>query len=334
MAKVRCSCGRHYKVPDTHLGKPVKCAACGATFTAEAVAERTIGDEAVRRGYLTARALAGCKLYQDALKKSPRPDDRTLAMMLVQGGVLSKTAYNALLQAAAAPGKDAPAFKRDHPISQAKRDAIRQQAEAAAVHRERAAYDRQQLAAEAPEVTQLRLRVFVIPVVIVIAAIVAIAMWPAPKPTRVLEAYLRSADERNVAPDPELATRDLGIAVRRFGNLEVERSTRHEYAARIQNFVNSGQGTEWADMVAKGDLPEEDRQALRLVVPAIPGDIKPAHMATLQITVQPILCDLDFRRHGTGMYNRGRYRFHLVRAEGSKWSTDWKVAGYTLVGSR
>jgi hypothetical protein len=330
MAKVRCSCGRHYKVPDTHLGKPVKCAACGATFTAEAVAERTVGDVAVARGYLTARALAGCKLYQDALKKSPRPDDRTLAMMLVQGGVLSKTAYNALLQ----PAKRPQAFKRDHPISQAKREAIRQQVEAAAVHRERAAYDRQRLAAEAPEVTQLRLRVFVIPVVIVIAAIVAIAMWPAPKPTRVLEAYLRSADERNVAPDPELATRDLGIAVRRFANLEAERSTRHEYAARIQNFVNSGDGTEWADMVEKGDLPDEDRRALSLVVPAIPADIKPADMEALQITVQPILCDLDFRRHGTGMYNRGRYRFRLVRAEGTKWSIDWKVAGYELVGRR
>jgi hypothetical protein len=36
MAKVRCSCGRQYDVSEGHLGKQVKCGACGRLFVAEA----------------------------------------------------------------------------------------------------------------------------------------------------------------------------------------------------------------------------------------------------------------------------------------------------------
>jgi len=339
MAKVRCTCGRHYNVPGAHLGKKVKCAACGTAFIAEALAE-TIGDKAVARKFTTAAELSACKPYQQALLKSPPPDARFLAMLLVQNGLLTKEQYNALLQGEApapppkqnARGTDPRQFKRDHPLSQAKRDAISQHVKAAASHHEDMGRRRRQLADEGPSATQLPLKWFVIPPLVIFAILLIIFLWPAPEPTRVLEAYLKSADERNVAPDPALAVADLGIAVRRFGNLELERAVRYDLGVYIQTFVNAQAGAEWTDLLAKADLPKPERRALELLLPAIPAGIRPADMGALQITVQPILCDVDFRRRGTGFHNTGRYRFLLVRARGAKWSSAWKIASYEMAG--
>jgi len=48
MAKVRCPCGRQYVIDDKHLGKRVRCAACGQAFLAKAVGPKPAPTAPVR----------------------------------------------------------------------------------------------------------------------------------------------------------------------------------------------------------------------------------------------------------------------------------------------
>ena len=135
MARVRCSCGRSYTIPDQHIGRRVKCAACKRTFVAAALpdaaparaapspkrapspaapspkpaapragerpvhsASRRIGEMAVERGFITHEQLDACIEYQEGVHKLPPLDNLRLGRLLLTRRLLTKPQIRRLLE--------------------------------------------------------------------------------------------------------------------------------------------------------------------------------------------------------------------------------------------
>ncbi|MFP4057123.1 MAG: hypothetical protein ACLF0G_09670 [Candidatus Brocadiia bacterium] len=346
MAKTRCACGRLYAVPDAQIGKPVKCAACGRTFTAQPAKvpqdrqkaqAPDVGELAVARGLVGREQLDSCIEYQEAIHRPGPKDNRRLGQTLLRAGLLSREQLASLLARPARKepqGREAaqrpPAqFRRDHPVSAETRETLRQSVEAAARKRRSAVAERR----EEPKVASLAARLrplhFAIVALVLAAGLLVVAFWPAPAPRRTLEAYLHSADEMNVAPDPSLAVGDLGIAVRNFSDIALHGAHTYDYSAQLAVLGEEEQDVRsWEDFLDRAELPADKAEALRLLLPAIPEGLGPKEMRELEITVQAATCRLDFKRRGTGHYEQGRYRFLLLRARSPQWSSGWRVASY------
>ncbi len=138
MAKIQCSCGRAYSVPDDHLGKPVKCAACNRTFVAHAASapkpappkaapppkarapdapprrpappkapaarpvaapsRSRLGELAMARGLLTRPQLNACLRYQEDVRRLPGQEELRLGAVLVGKRLLTQAQLNGLLK--------------------------------------------------------------------------------------------------------------------------------------------------------------------------------------------------------------------------------------------
>ena len=72
-------------------------------------------------------------------------------------------------------------------------------------------------------------------------------------------------------------------------------------------------------------------EALTLLRPALPEELTPTKIGSLQITAQPVTCHLVSHPRGMGMFSEGRYRFVLLKASSPTWQMPWKVASYEPV---
>ena len=203
-------------------------------------------------------------------------------------------------------------------VEEATRQQVERQVEAAQVARWEAFLGR------------LRGRYLVAALVLVLAGLVTVAAWPAPRPVRVLADYLESCGSDRPAPDASLATRDLGIEVLEFGELEPAPVVTHDYAPELSRLAGEENGT-WDDLLALEEMPEAKRAALRLAASLLPRDAGPGRVGSLRVAVAPVACRLVFRRRGMGMKMAGRYRFWVVRVWAGDQVSGWKVAGFEPV---
>lgn len=362
MAKVQCACGRTYVVSDARLGRQVKCGACKRVFVAQAAGTAPqaraaprpaprpaapkaparghrlrLGELAVARGMLSREALDACLQHLEAMRRLPGQEDLRLGAVLVSKRLLTRPQLTALLQeqqrgavaqAVAAVDRSVRGTRDSAPVTEAQRDAIRRQMEAAAQQQ-----TAREAAAAAEAVAERRLLARIRPshvgaaLLAVFAAWVVLRMLPAPKPQRVLEAYLRSCDEAETAPDARLATTDLGIAIREFKVVRLLPAEEHDYAAELAEFAKTD-GQDWADLMFDVPMPDSKYEALAMLYPVLPDTLPPRAIEGLRVWVRPVLCELVFRQRGMGMHLRGTYRFLVIKAHSPKWSCEWRVAGY------
>ncbi len=345
MAKVRCPCGRQYAISDEHVGRRVKCRACGKSFIARPIddqppagparpgqraARQPIGDRAIARGYITRAQLDACLEYQMALNDASGTDDRRLGRLLVAGGLLTAQQLQALLgvpQRETAPAQGEPPGP-DHPIGEQQREALRRTVEAAARKQaERKKVTTRMLPIPAP-LLRLRLTHLVLVLVLALGALIVWRMRPPPEPARVLATYLESCSVEALAPDSRLALRDLAIDVGRIGPVRLGSPTTHDYAAELQTFADGKRGKTWYHLIQLLDMPDDKRRALWLAAPAFPDSLAPRDAAQLAITVLPATVALDLKPRGIGSFREARCRFLLVSARSGDWQLGWRVGSY------
>jgi len=298
--------------------------------------KRRIGDRAVAAHLVTREQLDACLHYQQALRKIPGEGERRLGEILVEKKLISKTQLQRLLAGqgggtadAISAATDLPPRKgtRTHPITDERREAIRLSVESAAHQAEEQERAAREAKEQAPSrLARLRAIHFAIPVAAIVALIALIKLWPAPAAERTLVKYLTSCDEANIQPDASLATRDLGLSLREFKDVELLSSTTYDYAAELHAAQKSEDTTTWKDLLGKPELSPDKRKALELLLPALPGDLTPDSLSNLKITVQPATSELLFKQRGTSWFHQGRFRFLLVKASSPRWRCDWKVA--------
>lgn len=340
MAKVRCPCGRHYQVAEKLVGRRVRCAACNRTFVATPAApplastrRMRVGELALAAGLLTRDQLRTCLEYQRAIRRIPTQDDRRLGQILVRERLLTRRQLDGLLQrqlkataAEVAASVELPRRRvpRRKPITEEQRAAIRRGVEAAA----RQQAEREEETAELSRwdfLDKVRAPHVLAALALVVAVAVVVAAWPAPRPARVLAAYLASCSDERPAPDASLAAADLGLAVSEFGELEPGRTTTHDYTAELASFSRE-QGSGWGELLARVDIAEGKRRALELALRILPDDPGPKELRHLEVAVAPVACHLVFHRRGMGLKMEGRYRFWMVRVRAGAFRSGWRVA--------
>ncbi|MFW6161135.1 MAG: hypothetical protein ACODAJ_00100 [Planctomycetota bacterium] len=368
MAKVRCPCGRQYAIADEHLGRRVKCKACGRAFTARPTdqagekppaAERPapprqpIGDRAVAAGLLSRQALDACLEYQMALNDPAEADDRRLGRILIANGLLTPNHFRQLVgltrrgpaskpptkarpspQAEEAPSRATPATGRsDHPVGEEQREALRRTVEAAA--RQKA--ERKKPTTRMLPVTTVvrRVRLWHLGLVLLLAAagVVTWSLWPPPEPARVLADYLASCSVDALAPDSTLAVRDLGIDVDHVGPVQLGEPTTYDFETELAAYRETKWRDTWWDFLRWAELPDDQKRALWMVAPALAEELTPKKAAGLTVTVRPAVVSLELKPRGLGSLRQARCRFFLVRATSGTWSLDWKVADYERAGA-
>lgn len=359
MATVRCTCGRAYTVPDTRLGHRLKCAACGETFVATAAAppktlkqprpkpsaplpKMRLGELAVARGWVSREAVDACLRHVEAMRKLPGQENLRLGSVLVSKRLLTPSQLNTLLReqqrsslAAAVAAVDHSLARRPDapPVTEAQRETIRRSVEA--VKQQLSEKEAAAAAAEASVRRRLLSRIKAFHVGLAICALLVFlvvrALWPAPKPQRVLEAYLRSCDETAIAPDHELAITDLGLVTREFKVLRLLPLVELDYAPELAEFAK-GTAQDWVDLLSDVVMSDLKYEVLTLLYPALPDDKPPRAIGSLRVWVQPILCHMVARQRSMAMYVEGNYRFVVLRVESPVWRCGWKVAGYEPVG--
>jgi len=348
MVIVRCPCGRQYRVAEELLGRRVRCAACNRTFVAARVAEvrpatrraaprvqrMRIGELALSQGLVTRDQLQTCLEYQQALRRIPTESDRRLGEILVREGLLKRAQLDRLLRlqreadaAQVAARVELPRRPRPRPVTEEQRAAIRRGVEEATRQRVEREIEEAQLARWEAILGRVRAVHVVAALAIVVAGLVAVAAWPAPRHARVLARYLESCGEDSPAPDASLAATDLGIEVVEFGDLEPAPPLTHDYRAELAKLANGHNGG-WEALLEDTEMPEAKRAALALAANLLPENSSPANLDRLEVTVAPVVCHLVFRRRGMGMKIEGRYRFWVVRVRAGDHDSGWKVAGF------
>ncbi|MBL7222764.1 MAG: hypothetical protein ISS72_02825 [Candidatus Brocadiae bacterium] len=367
MAHVRCSCGQQYNLSDEHLGKRVKCRACGATFTAAAGSatgrrpaaraagrargkrrgHKHLGELAVRRGYVSQEQLDACLGYKKALDHIPHNEDRRLGEILVKMSLITHAQLESLLteqteelaDALAQVAAEIPeARTRKHAVSEERLEAIRESVRAAAKKQESKFVEGYAPERHRTGAIQERSRWFrpaYIAAALGVLALMGLVVWvwPAAKPLRVLAAYLRSCSESAVQPDASLAVRDLGMVVRDFGELQLGTATSHDYAHEIAALVEAKEDATWPELLGEVEMAAEKQKAIALLLSVFPTSIPPKEMATLTITVQPVNGRVVWRQRGAGAFFDAGVTFHMAKAEGRGWRCPWRVAGYERTAS-
>ena len=368
MAKVRCPCGRQYAIADEHVGRRVKCRACGKSFVARPAeaapakqaapsraGRRPIGDRAVAQGLITRDELDACLEYQMACADVAGTDDRRLGQVLLAGGLLTAEQLQALLAAprpaaapeppkpapapepagpAAAPEPPKPAAgpeppeRREHPVSEKHRDALRRTVEAATRKQaEKKKRSTKKIALPGP-VARLRGAHVVLALALALGAIVVVRMWPAQEPARVLAAYLESCHVDALAPDNTLALRDLALDVYRFGDIDLGKPTAYDYANELKTFAGTKRGKTWYHLIALVAMPRDKRRALWLASRAFPDTLVPRTTTQLVVTVRPATVSLMLKPRGIGEFRKARCRFDLLKVETPSWQLGWRVGDY------
>ncbi len=353
MPRIQCTCGRTYVVPDARMGREVKCAACKRVFVATALpppkpartapgkaqaaaARMRLGDLAVARGMLTREALNACLRHLATMRQLPGQEDLRLGSVLVSKRLLTRGQLNTLLNeqqrgavaaAVAAVDRSMARPPDSAPVTEAQRETIRRQVEAA-----KQQLTEKEAAAVAEAVAERRLLARIRPshvalvLCALLAVLVAMQLRPAPKAQRVLQAYLRSCDETTVAPDTELAITDLGLVIREFRVLRLLPATNLDFAPELADFAK-GAGQDWADLLSDVPMSDQKYEALMLLYPALPDDKPPRTIGGLRVWVQLILCHMVSRQRGMGMFTEGNYRLVMLKAQSPTWQCPWKVAG-------
>lgn len=305
-----------------------------------------LGELAIERGYVTREQLEACLEYQRALDKLPHHEEHRLGGILVRMSLITRAQLESLLgeqtdemadeiaQAAASIPK---ALERKHAVSEERLKAIRESVRAAAQHQEKQAnvdmaLARHRTGAIEEQRALFRARYVAIAGVALLAALLALWLWPAPKAQRVLAAYLQSCDERAVQPDKSLAIGDLGLIVRNFDGLRPLPAVSYDYTAELKAAVEAKGEPSWDDVLALPEMPASKGRALKLAVPALPDEATPKALGTLAITVRPVECYLSWRRRGAASFFDGQYRFLVLKVSSPRWSCGWRVAGYERAG--
>ena len=305
MAKVRCPCGRDYNLPDAKLGARVKCRACERVFVAEAVAapapeppaqpsrkpraraapapaappkrrpkaashrRHRVGDLAVARGFITRKQLNACLQYQKALQTIPHGEEQRLGQILYEKGLLTRAQLESLIieqtddlaDAFAAAASDiptsAPAPARAEPLSDEQRQLIRDQVQAA---RRPSGRERRR---RGPRIRRAHVA---IAAGAVLAVVLALLLWPAPRAERVLVAYLEGCKEQSGQPSPELALLDIGLVVTEYGDVRLLPIARYDYSAELAAL---GEEPTWEGLLGTPGMPPEKTAALALLVRAL-----------------------------------------------------------------
>lgn len=346
MARVRCSCGREYNVPEKHLGQRVQCAACNTTFIATASAapppttpaaagKMRLGELAVARGLLSQDQVEACLTYQRAMVELPRHQDVRLGAVLVSkrlitrpqlDGLLKEQHSTAVASAVAAADKEIlkhPAKRVYEAVTEEQRAGLRRTVEAATqklAEKEAAAVPRPPRWWE-----RLRRVHFALAGAGVVALLLVVALWPTPPAKLALVAYLECCDVAAVAPAPDLAWTDLGLAVREFRDVKLHKQSRFTYIEELAAFQQE-KGERWADFLQMISADTAKHEALSLVSAGLPEQLSPRSCTSLTITVQPASGYLVYKRRGMGMYTEGRHLFLLLRVETPDWRSGWRVA--------
>jgi len=344
MAKVRCSCGRVYNVPDDYLGKLVQCAVCKRKFMASAVAapprgrrvararrpasRLRLGELAVARGLITREQLSACLKHLSSMRNLAGQEELRLGTVLVNQGLLSRGQLDRLLGEQQGAGVAAAAASIDlsrrtaPPVTDEQRAALRRSVEAAT---QQEAERREAYALLEPGLLdRLHFWHFALVAGLALAAFIVVRLWPEPAPQKVLEAYLGSCDDANIAPDTSLAFMDLGLAIRECGKPRLLPPVRFDYGGELAAFPPEAEDS-WAAFLEAVQMPYEKAQALWIVLSAMPAELTPRKVGRLEIAVQPAVCRLVSRRRGMGMYIEGYYRFLVLRARTPAWDSGWRV---------
>ncbi len=297
-----------------------------------------IGELALSQGLISKEQLQTCLEYQRALRRIPTEDDRRLGELLVREGLLKRNQLERLLRlqreataAEVAAKVEVPRRRpRPRPVTEEQRAAIRRGVEEATRQRVEREVEAAQIARWEALLGRLRGRYLVAALVLVLAGVVTVAAWPAPKPVRVLAHYLVSCGDDRPAPDASLATRDLGIEVIEFGDLDAGPVVTHDFAPELSRLGNE-EDSGWRALLRLEGMPEDKRAALNLAASLLPEDVGPGDVGRLEVSLVPVVCRLVFRRRGMGMRMAGRYRFWVVRVRAGDYTSGWKVAGFEPV---
>ena len=346
MARVRCSCGREYNVPEKHLGQRVQCASCDATFIATASAapppkapaaagKMRLGELAVARGLVSREQVEACLTYQRAMLELPRHQDVRLGAVLVGKRLITRAQLDGLLKeqhstavatavaAAAEEIRKRPAKRVREAVTEEQRAALRRTAEAAS----QKLAEKEASAAPRPPRWWERLRRvhFALAGAGAVVLLLVVALWPTPPAKLALVACLESCDEAAIAPAPDLAWTSLGLAVREFRDVKLYNTSRLTYTEELAAFQQE-KGERWADFLQMISADAAKHEALFLVSAGLPEQLSPRSCTRMTITVQPASSYLVFKRRGMGMYTEGRYLFLLLQVETPDWRSGWRVA--------
>jgi len=397
MARIQCSCGRAYSVPDDSLGKQVKCAACNRTFVAYAAAppkERgekgtfsfqgdillsapkggaegrfagkqnvplvtkarppkapprkpparpvaapsrsRLGELAVARGLLTRQQLSACLRYLEDIRRLPGQEDLRLGGVLVSKGLLTKAQVNGLLKeqsgdaaatAAAAVDLSPRALAAGQAVTDEQREAVRRSVDAAMQKQAEREAATTVEAARVGFLDRIRRTHVMIAGGVLLALLLAFIFWPDPPAKRVLVAYLESCNEDAVSPDRSLEIVDLNLRIREFGDVRLLPSASYDFTEELAAFAKEQDlADDWWELLGAVPMPDGKYEALDRLVPALPEELTPTKIGSLQITVQPATCHMVSKQGGMAMYAEGTYRFLVLKAHSPMWQIGWQVA--------